>query len=48
MKAALVYDVAFDIEPGTLFFKVCIRNSKTTKSLSKIINSNSYIFMRLL
>ena len=33
MKATLVYDVVFDIEPGTLFFKICIRNSKTTKCL---------------
>jgi hypothetical protein len=35
MKAALVYDVVFNIEPGTLFFKICIRNSltNTTKSL---------------
>ena len=39
MKAALVYDVVFNIEPGTLFFKICIRNSltNTTKSLSKYL-----------
>jgi len=29
MKAALVYDVVFNIEPGTLFFKICIGNLLT-------------------